>query len=332
MCFGIGSGNKEPCATNKDASCVAPEDELLRTQVPFNVDGGFGTCDPTDPATFTTQYLDHSWIQGASDIDELPLADWSTGVFMRDYFGKKPALLTDASVLYYNASKRFAWVRDMLIERHGDRIVPYMVKPGSGRGQAAPINISSLLMDKMRGCADAARLSQITKGDISEAPYSFSGQDELLSNSLPWSIPQLLRDFGLSKGDSKVCSERGSVCYLAIGASASGILMHDHQTAHAFSEVVFGRKAWYLQKPNCKLSQAAAGIQTSAEWLLKPLRTKHAKQSDQSDCDAFHSLMQRPSDVLYIPPGYHHATFNVDETVGAVIHVDVEQAAKHLQR
>lgn len=308
VCFGLVIGNDEKCTEN---GCGTPASKS---------DGGFAIC---DASTFTTQYLDHPWIRGACDIDKLPASTWLTSsrvrkVFMKDYLGKKPVLLTNVSLLYNNPKRKKLWTHDVLIDRHGDLEVPVMIKAGRGRGLASPTNISSLLKEKMHGCADAARISRVVEGDIREAPYTFCTQNEILHDKLPWSLPHLLKDFGLSKGDSPVCGGDKRSCYLAVGASGSGINMHVHRDAHAFSEVVFGRKAWYLQKPDCQSTQAKF---SSAEWLLKPLPTVSEGQSIQSNCSVFHSVVQNPTDVLYLPPGYHHATFNVDETIGAVIHV-----------
>lgn len=97
-----------------------------------------------------------------------------------------------------------------------------------------------------------------------------------------------------------------------IGPDGSGVPFHTH--GHVFNEVFYGRKRWWLQAPDKKVSDDEGPRfdpnNSSIQWLtyLRPTYTT-AEAQRLLEC------VCHPGEMIYIPSFWHHATLNIGETV-----------------
>jgi hypothetical protein len=133
-------------------------------------------------------------------------------------------------------------------------------------------------------------------------------------------------------------SDEGLVVW-GLGGKFSGVGMHTHGAA--FAEVISGRKRWYLSPPNVR--PIFEGDKTQLSWVVERLgfgnvgtsEAPGVAQSSSSSSsssggseegqladshtaaeisnEAILECTAGEGEVLYIPPGWWHATLNLDE-------------------
>ena len=99
-----------------------------------------------------------------------------------------------------------------------------------------------------------------------------------------------------------------------IGASGSGVPFHTHGAV--FAEVLYGRKRWFLSRPELKPTYDPD--ETSIRWLTLSKGAKNAGQPRVASGEASEDLYDctlGPGEVLYIGHTWWHSTLNIGQTV-----------------
>eukprot|EP00039_Didymoeca_costata_P010897 m.148489 g.148489 ORF g.148489 m.148489 type:complete len:286 (-) comp14999_c0_seq4:215-1072(-) len=101
--------------------------------------------------------------------------------------------------------------------------------------------------------------------------------------------------------------EREPFFSFGIGASGSGVPFHTHGAV--FSEVVYGRKRWWLSKPS--MEPQFDPEETSLVWLHKT----YPQYKNGSITDNLLECTVGPGEVLFIDHQWWHSTLNIGQTV-----------------
>ena len=92
-----------------------------------------------------------------------------------------------------------------------------------------------------------------------------------------------------------------------IGAPRTNTYFHQHATAYNFLSA--GRKKWYLLPPSANIGPT---ISTLPWWLKNVMPYLKIKPIE---------CVQQPGEVLFVPNGWFHAVFNIDEVVGIAFEI-----------
>ena len=84
---------------------------------------------------------------------------------------------------------------------------------------------------------------------------------------------------------------------------------------NSLNTLAHGRKRWFLTPP----SQAFFSTQSSAEWLRGLNETTIGRKREAG---ALFECVQQPGDVLFLPLGWGHATFNEKLSLGISVEFD----------
>jgi hypothetical protein len=149
---------------------------------------------------------------------------------------------------------------------------------------------SSTLLDFLKGMEKAGKLRDEQRELLfDQTLFCQSFRDLCTQHAIPTPWLQVLH------GDDEYDPEAPNFRpYVSIGPSRTGVTFHSHQDA-VFS-LLHGEKSWTLIPPDTLF---ASNTQMSAE-----LRA------------AFPSCRLRPGEMLWVPEGWTHATFNHGEAVG----------------
>jgi len=108
---------------------------------------------------------------------------------------------------------------------------------------------------------------------------------------------------GLLENYDKVPFGEDHALSFGVGAMMSGVPFHFH--GPGFSEVISGRKRWFIYPPGYLPSFEPN--RTTIQWLNE--RYRGSDDNELKECTI------HPGEVLYFPDGAYHATLNLDTTV-----------------
>ena len=116
--------------------------------------------------------------------------------------------------------------------------------------------------------------------------------------------------------NTKALPERVTLSF-GMGGRFSGVPFHTHGAG--FSEVLHGRKAWFLYPPGPE-PRAVDGDAPSLRWVtdvyptLRPRRTEEGNDDDDATPTDLrpHECTIVPGEILYFPSQWYHATLNLD--------------------
>ena len=113
-------------------------------------------------------------------------------------------------------------------------------------------------------------------------------------------------------------------CPLSSG-SGSGAPFHDHSTI-ALNIAFTGRKRWLITKPcspNCKIPFYRGGAAVYSPRRLLNERNLASEALDWlAGGDKSYDCTQEGGELVFIPPGYLHATVNLEESVAVAVQND----------
>ena len=97
--------------------------------------------------------------------------------------------------------------------------------------------------------------------------------------------------------------------FLSIGGDGVGLPLHSHGAT--WLALLVGSKLWYLYPPHELPARAHAtlGVATMRAWREKRLLEELPAAERPMACT------QRPGELLWLPPAWHHATINVGYTI-----------------
>ena len=98
-----------------------------------------------------------------------------------------------------------------------------------------------------------------------------------------------------------------------VGNQYSSVAFHTHGAAHA--EVIHGRKRWYVSPPSYQPN--FNGDNTHLHWIIEntPIipNTNFIDSSVPTQNKEISECTVEEGEIIYIPPNWWHATFNLDE-------------------
>lgn len=92
-----------------------------------------------------------------------------------------------------------------------------------------------------------------------------------------------------------------------IGAAGTNTYFHQHATAYNF--LTAGRKKWYLLPPSANIGPTITTLPWWIENVMPRLKIKPIE------------CIQHPGEILFIPNGWFHAVYNIDEVVGIAFEI-----------
>lgn len=104
------------------------------------------------------------------------------------------------------------------------------------------------------------------------------------------------------------CKKAGAVT-LGMGGRDSGVSFHYH--GPGFSEVIIGRKRWFLYPPSYAVSEPNM---SQSEWVatVYPKLIQQQKQSVEQEHHPLLECVIHPGEILYFPDRWLHGTLNLE--------------------
>lgn len=280
---------------------VAPEVEPLRHQQEVEVsdleadNGGWGAHEVPSP----TAYREHgSACQVLSHADVIARPSH----FLRSYvLGNRPVVVRD--VLRHDPKLRRLrdlWRRENLLDTHGESIwsVAAIAYQDFYMGNMSAVNQSSLA-EFVHG-----PLASGSHAKIVETRYRRDGRVQRVNAewtlSLDWLIDHCPTD-ELSAFPSKAIREGrlSSPSQFYLGGPRSGTPVHYHQPA--VNLLAFGHRLWKFVPPRL------------ASW---DYATTMHEQMHQQGPTASVTCRQRAGDMVFVPFGWGHGTYNLQTSIG----------------
>ena len=188
------------------------------------------------------------------------------------------------------------WRRPALVHRHGDLRVE----------RRRPVEVAMFGAGHAEGVAAASAGTLPLREAVAELRRP-GGVGQLFDQ---YAGEQLLSAYG-GAGVSLFSSALSDMAdhVLSLGRSGSGLPFHSH--GQSWLELLQGHKLWLLHPPGPLPEVSQPWVPESeqlplADWLATRLR-----RADPAPI----VCLQRAGDLLYLPAAWHHATFNIGETV-----------------
>jgi hypothetical protein len=219
------------------------------------------------------------------------------------------------------------WQKEALLAAHGDKTVLIRedtkadrVKQNNGAGGSQPTLLRKYVE---RAFEQAAPPAGTPVGKLRRTTYQLDQsflQGPGRALTADFAEPALFA--GLSQG---VAQELRQEPYFFLGARGSGVGFHRH--GEAWNAVVYGRKRWFLHPPEWKASVLGLDPDLGLDGVGY---FKRFYPTVEGTPMAPIETVTVAGDVLYFPGSWHHATLNVQDTVGVFhTHAPPEWLATH---
>lgn len=144
--------------------------------------------------------------------------------------------------------------------------------------------------------------------------------DDYKTPPWPTHVPQCSKFDGMCLSESDSVADQHVTLSFGIGGSQSGVPFHTH--GPGFSEMLHGRKRWLLYPPSLEPPgwDPDASMSSWIEDVYPGLSPHRAVQSTEHDTYKGRQVLSikpleciiGPSEVLYFPAEWYHATLNID--------------------
>ena len=265
-------------------------------------------------------------------IDRVPAGNLSAQAFGERYFARKPVIIVGAASREAWPVAFEKWAKSNMVTHFGDRQVLVRVAP------------SSCLTDNAE-CVSASGRALVTLreylANIPSAPPGTSLEQSRLQrdDTVPYThdrhflrtaVPEARSHFTTPPA---ICDNTPLPCtpnatdrfkedpLFFVGGAGSGVGFHRH--GHAWNAIVYGRKRWFLYPPSFDHTAVSMrdvdtdGIGWARRYLSRVTGTPLAPL----EC------VLGPSEVLYLPAGWNHATINIQETIGVAMNYVLNREA-----
>ena len=209
------------------------------------------------------------------------------------------------------------WQKQELLDRVGNRLVHVRddtaddrIKQKNGYGGSKRITFRKYITQafELRPSAPGTPLRKL--GEVNYAidqNFLAEGGRELMEDfHAPAALASLTKGVPLAEQQAP---------FMFTGARGSGVGFHRH--GEAWNAVVFGRKRWFLFKPEYRSPLLGVDPELSLDglgWFRGFYR-----QVLDGTAVAPVECVTGPGDVIYIPASWHHATVNIQDTIGVFL-------------
>lgn len=210
----------------------------------------------------------------------IPTVNLTQQEFALEYKGRYPVIIPrsyDAG-----AAVRESMQREQILSKYADVTVFPASASSSARISFQPSTLAHYITELMQPLDVNASLA--------EGWYLFGSRDDHAE------MASLTSKYDLPLGTAA----DGGYLQWGLGGLYSGASFHRHGAA--YSETIIGRKRWYLRRPGAT-KPAQQGLQL--RWVLEHIAST-LNEDDVLECTL------EPSQVLYIPPMWWHATLNLE--------------------
>ena len=246
-------------------------------------------------------------------IERLPASQVSPQRFESEFRGKKPVVLQGLSH-DEGYSLQTGWQKRTLLKKYGSRNVRVRhadeadgrrdrMRQNNGQGGSRTITLKEYIETVFDASPVPANAPLSKMGDIN---YQFDR--DFLKNS----APEMRDDFGTPAHFERLTSndtKQDPLFYL--GPRGSGVGFHRH--GEAWNIVAHGRKRWFLYPPEWRSDLLGVGPDIALDglgWFREFFSRVGGTTIAPMEC------VQEAGDIAYLPEGWHHATLNVQDTIG----------------
>jgi hypothetical protein len=255
------------------------------------------------------------------DLPRIAAADLTAQRFAAEFRHRAPVVIEGlAASEAWPAFTR--WQKQPLLDRVGDRAVLVrdgtasdLIKQKNGAGGSRRISFRKFIAEAFdrRPPAASTPLRKIAEANYQiDQSFLAEGGRELLED---FSVPAPLASLA-EQGPP----DEQQAPFMFAGARGSGVGFHRH--GEAWNAVVFGRKRWFFFPPAWR--SPLLGVEPDLDvdglaWLRGFYEVLAGTAVAPIEC------VTGPGDVMYIPASWHHATVNVQDTIGVFVnHVPFE--------
>jgi hypothetical protein len=244
-------------------------------------------------------------------IPRVPAAQVSPERFEREFRGQRPVILQGLS-----RDERWTihrrWQKKELLAKYGERMVAVrrqgdaadQQRQNNGLGGTLQITLAEYVAQQFDAAPVPASAALNSKA-LEDVTYQF---DRTFMNV---SAPEMKRDFHTPRHFAGLTSDAKQDPLFFLGPRGSGVGFHRH--GEAWNVVAHGRKRWFLYPPEWRSDLLGVNPDQALDGLGW-LRTFYPQV--QSTDAAPMECIQEAGDVAYMPELWHHATLNVQDTVG----------------
>ena len=229
--------------------------------------------------------------EGPCTIERVRMEDLDGGRFEAHYKERRPLVVITG--LEYNARLRMALDREALLAEYGDMVVSL--------GTAESYTGKSTVHVPFRRYIEEMITAPQTLHSLGNETYYLFG------SSSGERFPELLADYRLPPYEAAVHEGQYSTLSFGLAGQGSGVPFHGH--GPGWSEVLHGRKRWFLY-PRDESRKASQIVpfdpdESQLQWLRYVYPTLPAEKMPV-ECTI------HPGEMLYFPTWWLHAVLNLD--------------------
>lgn len=240
-----------------------------------------------------------------NDVARLYASNLTKADFFAEYGNQgRPAIISynDAPSVFDRTDR--LWGKKILLERYGNLVFDVSKSSEIAPSQNYAVNQSTLQRVGARQMTVKEYVGTVLQNqdDSVDCPYLFStGQPKVIEDIDEPVYFQGQERFALNR------RARDQKALFYIGPPGSSTYFHQHSTAYNYLSA--GRKKWYLFPPAMNFGPS---VMTLPEWLGTVYHALPRKPIE---------VLQYPGEVLFVPNGWSHAVYNVDEVVGIAFEI-----------
>jgi hypothetical protein len=240
---------------------------------------------------------------GTCSIPRRNVNDLSMQEFLDEYVDQgKPVLLYGDGLVTGKVWDK--WSKTGFLEAYGEREVTVVGSAQVSDGKMGEEHVAALTYQDLT----IKKFVEEYMGNAGEQalhnpPYLFKEGALMPDAYHDFEHPELFNDRTRFSWNEQRRIERA---LFFLGVSNSGVYWHLHKVAN--NAVIYGRKRWFLLAPSVNPGPLKSGGMTMVEWI-----EKYYDEKKPLDC------VQEAGTILHIPEGWHHATLNLENTIGIAI-------------